>query len=208
MNDRFPFADTTIALLGGIAVFLLGLDTLTRALQAQSGDGLKRLIGRLTTNRFTGLLTGAAATILLQSSTITTVIAIGLVSGGMLTFTQSLGIVLGANVGTTFTAQVIAFDTSLLGMAMLFCGYVLSRLARGGAGRLVGTVVLGLGLVFLGMELMGEAVRPLRTFEPFLSAMESLSSPCWASSWARRSRRSCSPRPPPRAWRSPWPARA
>jgi phosphate:Na+ symporter len=175
--DGSGWGAVLLGLFGGLAVFLLGLDTLTGALKAQTGDGLRTLIGRLTSNRFSGLATGAGATILLQSSTITTVISIGLVSGGMLTFTQSLGVILGANIGTTFTAQLIAFSTSLLGMAMLFAGFLVSKLARGARLALVGTVLLGLGLVFLGMDVMSDAVRPLRTFEPFLEAMESLTSP-------------------------------
>jgi phosphate:Na+ symporter len=175
--DNASWTAVLLGLFGGLAVFLLGLDTLTGALKAQTGEGLRILIGRLTRNRFAGLATGAGATILLQSSTITTVISIGLVSGGMLTFTQSLGVILGANIGTTFTAQLIAFSTSLLGMTMLFAGYLVSRLARGTGTRLAGTVLLGLGLVFLGMDVMSDAVRPLRTFEPFLQAMESLSTP-------------------------------
>lgn len=176
MSD-VDWAPVVLGLFGGLAVFLLGLDTLTGALKAQTGDGLRKLIGRLTRNRFAGLATGAGATVLLQSSTITTVISIGLVSGGMLTFTQSLGVILGANIGTTFTAQIIAFSTSLLGLSMLFGGYLVSRLARNTGLKLSGTILLGLGLVFLGMELMSDSVRPLRNFEPFLDAMESLSSP-------------------------------
>lgn len=175
--DSFSWFSVVVALSGGLAVFLLGLDTLTGALKAQTGDGLRELIARLTSNRFAGLGTGAVTTVLLQSSTITTVISIGLVSGGMLTFTQSLGVVLGANIGTTFTAQVIAFDTSLLGAGMLFGGYVVGKLAKSHGARLTGTVILGLGLVFLGMEVMSDSVRPLRNHAPFLELMESLSSP-------------------------------
>lgn len=167
--------EVVLGLLGGLAMFLVGLDTLTNALKAQTGAGLRTAIGRLTTNRFAGLATGTVATILLQSSTITTVISVGLVSGGMLTFTQSLGVVLGANVGTTLTAQLIAFSTSLMGLTMLFVGYLLGKLARRSGVAVAGAVLLGLGLVFLGMELMSDAVRPLRSFEPFLDAMESLS---------------------------------
>lgn len=175
--ESFSWFEVLIPLVGGLAVFLLGLDTLTGALKAQTGDGLRSLIGRLTSNRFAGLGTGALATILLQSSTITTVISIGLVTGGMLTFTQSLGVVLGANVGTTFTAQVIAFDTSLLGAAMLFGGYLLGKVGASRGSKVTGTVLLGLGLVFLGMEVMSDSVRPLRSHEPFLNLMESLTSP-------------------------------
>lgn len=86
-------------------MFLLGLDILTGALKAQSGEVLRRLITRLTPNRFAGMATGTVVTIVLQSSTITTVLAVGLVSGGMLTFVQSLGIILGANIGTTTTRR-------------------------------------------------------------------------------------------------------
>lgn len=175
--ESFSWPTVLLALFGGLAVFLLGLDTLTGALKAQTGNGLRDLIGKLTTNRFAGLGTGAVATVLLQSSTITTVISIGLVTGGMLTFTQSLGVVLGANIGTTFTAQVIAFDTSLLGSLMLFSGYLLGKVGKTRSVKLAGTVLLGLGLVFLGMEVMSDAVRPLRGHEPFLELMESLTSP-------------------------------
>lgn len=175
--ESFSWLSVLVMLFAGLAVFLLGLDTLTGALKAQTGDGLRTLIARLTRNRFAGLASGAVATILLQSSTITTVISIGLVSAGMLNFTQSLGVVLGANVGTTFTAQIMAFDTSLLGAAMLFGGYFLGKVGKSNGQRLAGSVILGLGLVFLGMDLMSDSVRPLRTHEPFLAAMESLSSP-------------------------------
>lgn len=133
-----------IPMLAGLVVFLLGLDILTGALKAQSGEGMRRLITRLTPNRFAGMLTGTVVTILLQSSTITTVLAVGLVSGGMLTFVQSLGIILGANIGTTMTAQAIAFDTSTFGMVLLVGGFLAMKLVRGQRTTLAATVVFGL----------------------------------------------------------------
>lgn len=177
MTAEIPVLAITLGLLGGLAVFLLGLDTLTKSLQAQSGEGLRRIIGRLTVNRGAGFLTGMGATVLLQSSSITTVVAVGLVSGGLLTFTQSLGVVLGANVGTTVTAQIVAFDTTLVGLALVMIGYLMARLARSGRIDLLGNVLLGLGLVFVGMDLMAGAVFPLRTYEPFLDAITTLSTP-------------------------------
>lgn len=177
MTAEIPVLAITLGLLGGLAVFLLGLDTLTKSLQAQSGEGLRRIIGRLTVNRGAGFLTGMGATVLLQSSSITTVVAVGLVSGGLLTFSQSLGVVLGANVGTTVTAQIVAFDTTLVGLALVMIGYLMARLARSGRLDLLGSVLLGLGLVFVGMDLMTGAVFPLRTYDPFLDAITTLSSP-------------------------------
>ncbi len=166
-----------VGLAGGLAVFLLGLDTLTDSLRSQSGAGLRRLMARLTRNRFTGLLTGVLATVLLQSSSVTTVLAVGLVTAGIMTFPQSLAIVLGANVGTTVTAQIIAFDITTLGLAMLAGGYLATVLKRSERSRLLGSVFLGLGLVFLGMQVMGQAMRPLRDLPAFVEAMEQLANP-------------------------------
>lgn len=177
MTDDVAPAQVIVGLLGGLVVFLLGLDWLTKALRDQVGGGLQRTLARLTSNRFTGVVTGAAVTMLLQSSTITTVLAVGLVSGGMLTFTQSLGVVLGANIGTTVTAQLIAFDTAFIGMVMLVAGYLLGFVRNRQRASAVGSILLGLGLVFLGMVLMSGSVRPLRDYPPFLDAIANLSNP-------------------------------
>ncbi|MGV1004476.1 MAG: Na/Pi cotransporter family protein [Candidatus Nanopelagicales bacterium] len=166
-----------IGLIAGLAVFLIGLDGLTKSLKAQSGEGMQQLIAKLTPNRFAGMATGAGVTMLLQSSTITTVLAVGLVSGGMLTFVQSLGIILGANLGTTLTAQAIAFDTSTFGLALLGGGFLATKLVRGRTAHLIASVVLGIGLVFLGMDLMADAVHPLRESQWFLDLMASLTNP-------------------------------
>jgi phosphate:Na+ symporter len=166
-----------IGLVGGLAVFLFGLDTLTESLRARSGAGLRTLMARLTRNRFAALATGVGATVLLQSSSVTTVLAIGLVSAGIMTFVQSLGIVLGANVGTTVTAQLIAFDITTAGLGMLAGGYLATVLARSERARVFGSVLLGLGMVFLGMQVMGSAMRPLRDLPAFVEAMESLTVP-------------------------------
>lgn len=175
-GDVVP-AQVVVGLLGGLVVFLLGLDWLTKALRDQTGGGLQRILTRLTSNRFTGLLTGAGVTMVLQSSTITTVLAVGLVGGGLLTFTQSLGVVLGANIGTTVTAQIIAFDTAFIGMVMLIVGYALGFVRNRRRATAVGSILLGLGLVFLGMVLMSTSVRPLRDYPPFLDAVGNLSNP-------------------------------
>lgn len=177
MTEDISLAPVVVGLLGGLVVFLLGLDWLTKALRDQTGDGLRRTMARLTGNRFSGLLTGAVVTMALQSSTITTVLAVGLVGGGILTFTQSLGVVLGANIGTTVTAQIIAFDTALIGMVMLISGYLLSLVRNRRRATAMGSVLIGLGLVFLGMVLMSDSVRPLRDYPPFLEAISALTNP-------------------------------
>ncbi|MEN8680234.1 MAG: Na/Pi symporter, partial [Akkermansiaceae bacterium] len=101
-----------MTLLGGLALFLYGMEQMSGALKAIAGDGLRKLLGSLTKNRFYGVLTGAFATAVVQSSSVTTVLAVGFISAGLLSLTQSVGIIMGANVGTTITAQIVAFKVT------------------------------------------------------------------------------------------------
>ncbi|WP_019451543.1 Na/Pi cotransporter family protein [Cupriavidus sp. BIS7] len=164
-------------LVGGLALFLFGLDLMTGGLKAIAGARLQSLLGTLTANRFRGVLAGAGITALLNSSTITTVLLVGFVSAGLMTLQQSIPVIMGANIGSTLTAQIIAFNISAITPFMLAGGFLLKGFAKRELLRQLGGVLLGLGLLFLGIEFMGDATRPLRNYEPFIVAMQDMRNP-------------------------------
>jgi phosphate:Na+ symporter len=164
-------------LIGGLALFLFGLELMTGGLKAIAGSRLQDLLGKLTANRFRGVLAGAFVTALLNSSTITTVLMVGFVSAGLMTLTQSVPMIMGANIGSTVTAQIIAFDVSALTPFMLAFGFLFHAFSRHQLLQQLGSVILGLGLLFLGIQFMGEATHPLRTFQPFIDAMQDMENP-------------------------------
>lgn len=164
-------------LIGGLAIFLLGMEQMTEALKLVAGDRLRGLLLRLTKNRFVGMLTGAGITAVIQSSSVTTVMAVGFISAGLMTFTQSVGVIIGANIGTTITAQIIAFKVTTYALYAVAVGFALTALSKKGSRRSWGSALLGLGLVFLGMTLMGDAMSPLRESQTFIDAMVTLENP-------------------------------
>lgn len=169
--------DMSGLLIGGLALFLLGLQFMTGGFKAIAGARLQAWIGELTANRVRGVLTGAVVTALLNSSTITTVLMVGFVSAGLMTLTQSVPMIMGANIGSTVTAQIIAFDVSRLAPFMLAAGFIMYAFGKRMLIRRVGEVVMGLGLLFIGIQFMGDATRPLRTFPPFIDAMQNMEHP-------------------------------
>lgn len=159
---------------GGLALFLYGMRKMAEALKIVAGEGMKSLLARFTGNRISAALTGVVTTAVFQSSSITTVLVVGFVSAGLMTFQQSIGVILGANLGTTITAQIIAFKITELSLLMIGAGFFTELVAKQRKLKLYGVVLMGLGLLFFGMELMSQATEPLRTFEPFLRSMRSL----------------------------------
>jgi phosphate:Na+ symporter len=164
-------------LLGGLAIFLLGMDRMTESLRVVAGDRLRGILLRLTSNRFVGMLTGAGITAVIQSSSVTTVLVVGFISSGLMSFQQSLGVIIGANIGTTVTAQIIAFKVTTYALYAVAAGFAVTFLSKRGDRQAQGTVVLGLGLIFFGMSLMGDAMSPLRSSETFIDVMASLENP-------------------------------
>ncbi len=162
---------------GGLALFIYGMRKMTEALKTVAGAGLKDILATLTTNRFTGALSGALITAVIQSSSVTTVMVVGFVSAGLMTFTQSVGVILGANMGTTITAQIIAFQVAKYSLIMIALGFLVELLARSQRVRHYGIALMGLGLLFFGMELMSNASAPLRSYAPFIEAMQDLRNP-------------------------------
>jgi phosphate:Na+ symporter len=163
-----------VGVVGGLALFLYGMDRMTESLRVLLGDGARRLLGRLTANRFSGLLTGAGITAVVQSSSVTIVLVVGFITAGLMTFVQSIPVILGANIGTTITAQIVAFEVSSLALVFVAIGFLVATVARRESHRAEGSALLGLGLVFLGMVVMAESMEPLRSYEPFIDAMAAL----------------------------------
>jgi phosphate:Na+ symporter len=176
-SEEIAWVTLTLGLLGGLALFLLGIEMMTNALKILAGGGLKKLLERMTTNRFKAALTGAFVTAVINSSSVTTVLVVGFISAGAMSLSQSIGVIMGANIGSTFTAQVIAFKVTTLALPMIAAGYLASVLARQEKIRESGTMLLGLGLLFLGMGVMSDATYPLRTHEPFIALMQRMNNP-------------------------------
>jgi phosphate:Na+ symporter len=154
--------DLTTGLLGGVVIFLLGFERMTRAMQSAAGSRLADGLARVSERPLMGALSGAGVTAVIQSSSVTTVLTVGFVSAGVMTLTQAIGVIAGANLGTTITAQIVAFDVTRFAMLMVVSGFLLTFSKGRSTTRQAGGALLGLGLVFLGMELMGSAVAPLR----------------------------------------------
>ena len=176
-SDEIKWGTLLFGLFGGLALFLIGMDMMTEALRVIVGGRARRVLERLTSNRFSGLLTGAGITAVVQSSSVTTVLLVGFITAGLMTFVQSIPVILGSNIGTTITAQIIAFKVTSWALALMAGGFVWSKLAKRERRKSQGIAITGLGMVFFGMVVMGDAMNPLRTYEPFLDVMEALSNP-------------------------------
>jgi phosphate:Na+ symporter len=176
MSDLAPVA-MTIQLLGGLALFLYGMEKMTDGLKAAAGKQMNVLLAKLTGNRILGAITGAIVTAVIQSSSVTTVLVVGFVSAGLLTLTQSVGVIFGANVGTTVTAQIVAFNTTALAFPLVTIGFVMTFVSKQGVARHYGAMLIGLGLLFYGMAAMGAAMAPLRTNQGFAELLQSLQTP-------------------------------
>lgn len=171
-----PFA-LAAGLAGGLALFLFGLERLTNGLKAVAGDELRTGLRKLTANRFLGIVVGAFVTAVVQSSSVTTVILVGFVGAGLMTLVQALGVIIGANIGTTLTAQIVAFDVDALALPLIAVGFAATAIGKRDAPRQWGKAVMGIGFVFFGMALMSGAVAPLRDWPAFADAMTRLQQP-------------------------------
>lgn len=176
-SDSLPLGEIAIGLAGGLALFLFGMRQMTDALKTVAGERMKSLLARFTSNRFTGMLAGTATTAIIQSSSVTTVLVVGFVSAGLMSLSQSIGVIIGANIGTTITAQMVAFKISDYAMLFIGVGFFVELAARKEKVRQCGLMIMGLGLIFFGMGLMSEAAVPLRTHAAFITWMQSMQNP-------------------------------
>ncbi|MES9969297.1 MAG: Na/Pi cotransporter family protein [Candidatus Thiodiazotropha sp.] len=164
-------------LFGGLALFLFGMEQMADALKAVAGARMKGILAKLTTNRFMGAVTGAFVTAVIQSSSVTTVLVVGFITAGLMSFSQSIGVIMGANVGTTVTAQIVAFKVTKAALLMIGVGFTMLFAAKQERFKHYGAMLMGLGLVFFGMSIMSDGMKPLRTYQPFLDLMISMESP-------------------------------
>ncbi len=166
-----------MTLLGGLAIFLYGMELMTDSLKAVAGDKMKMILEKLTGNRIAGVITGAGVTAVVQSSSVTTVIVVGFVTAGLMNLAQATGVIMGANIGTTITAQIVAFKVTKYALLMVAGGFGMMMMGRQEKTKHWGTMLLGLGLVFFGMGVMSGAMKPLRSFQPFLDLMVTMENP-------------------------------
>jgi len=164
-------------MLGGLAFFLFGMEQMTEILKMVAGERMKDLLSRLTTNRFKAVFTGAFLTAVIQSSSVTTVLVVGFISAGLMTLSQSIGIILGADIGTTITAQIIAFKVTHYALILVASGFGIRFFIKKETAKHYGTMLMGLGMIFFGMNLMSDATQPLRTYEPFTRMMQQMANP-------------------------------
>ena len=177
-------------MFGAIATFLFGMSTMTDGLEKLSSGRLEHILERLTSNVFKGVLLGAVVTGLIQSSAATTVMCVGFVNAGIMKLEQTVGIIMGANIGTTVTAQLLRLgdidadnivmmflQPSFLGPILAVVGIIFYMFIKGGHKRIVGQIVLGLGLLFIGMNTMSSAVEPLKNLPEFQSVFTAFSNP-------------------------------
>ncbi len=169
-----------MTLLGGLALFLFGIDQMSQGLKKTAGGRMKTILARFTSNPLRGAVSGTFVTAVIQSSSVTTVLLVGFVASGLMTLTQSVGVIMGANIGTTVAVQVIAFDVGQSALAIIASGFLLRLVARKERLRQTGMLVLSLGLIFYGMDLMSAGMRPLRDYEPFIEGMGALRNPAAA----------------------------
>lgn len=165
------------SLLGGLALFLYGMQMMSNGLEAAAGNKMKQILEKLTANRFLGVLVGAGITAVIQSSSATTVMVVGFVNSGMMTLKQAVWIIMGANIGTTITGQLIALDVGQLAPLFAFCGVALIVFVKKQKVHHYGLIIAGLGILFIGMEMMSGAMMPLRESEAFVSLMTKFSNP-------------------------------
>ena len=166
-----------MTLLGGLAVFLYGMEQMAEALKKVAGDSMKQILARLTNSRVMGLITGAFVTAVIQSSSVTTVMLVGFVTAGLMSLSQAIGVILGADIGTTITAQIVAFKVTKYALLLVAVGFGLIFTAKQDRIKQYGHLIMGLGLIFFGMGIMSEGMHPLRSYEPFIALMKNVSNP-------------------------------
>ena len=164
-------------LLGGLALFLYGMQMMSEGLEDAAGNRMKQILERLTSNRFLGVAVGAGITAVIQSSSATTVMVVGFVNSGMMTLQQAVWIIMGANIGTTITGQLIALDVGMIAPLIAFFGVAMIVFLKLPKAHYIGKILAGLGILFIGMDMMGAAMVPLQESEAFISLMTKFSNP-------------------------------
>lgn len=166
-----------MGLLGGLALFLYGMQMMSSGLEAAAGNKMKQILEKLTANRFLGVLVGAVITAVIQSSSATTVMVVGFVNSGMMTLRQAVWIIMGANIGTTITGQLIALDVGAIAPLIAFAGVAIVVFLKNEKLHHIGNILAGLGVLFIGMDMMSAAMKPLGKSEAFVGLLTKFENP-------------------------------
>ncbi len=161
-------------LLGGLGLFLYGMTVMSEGLEKSAGNKLEKIIEKLSGNIFKGVLMGTLVTVVIQSSSATTVMVVGFVNAGIMNLTQAIGVIMGANIGTTITAQLVSIDLTMLAPIAIAIGVGIKLFSKKNKTVVIGEIILGFGILFLGMELMKDALSPLKEYEGFKNMIASI----------------------------------
>ena len=159
-----------LSLLGGLALFLYGMQMMSTGLEAAAGNKMKSILEKLTSNRIKGVLVGAGITAVIQSSSATTVMLVGFVNSGLMTLKQAVWVIMGANIGTTITGQLIALDMGAIAPLFAIIGVGAIMFVKNEKVHHISSILAGLGILFMGMEMMGAAMEPLQDSPQFIAA--------------------------------------
>ncbi len=176
-SSEIAWFDLVIGLFGGVAIFLYGMDKMSIGLKQVAGSSLRRVLTLLTKNRVIGLFVGLFITMIIQSSTATTVMLVSFVQAGLMQFAQTLGVLLGTGIGTTVTAQLIAFKLTDYALFVVSFGFFLKVFTKSDKIKNISTAIFGFGLLFFGMHIMTVAMNPIRSYAPFIDLMKNLENP-------------------------------
>ena len=164
-------------LLGGLALFLYGMSKMSDGMKKAAGDRMRNILAALTKNRVIALIVGAFVTMIIQSSSATTVMLVSFVQAQLMSYAQALGVIMGANIGTTITAQLVAFKLTDYALGMITVGFIMTMFSKRETFKHFGEALLGFGILFFGMYLMSDAMKPLRDYQPFQDLMIGLENP-------------------------------
>ncbi len=175
--EGFSFFLIIIGLFGGLGMFLYGMEMMSDGMKMTAGDSMRSILKKLTSNRFIAVFVGAFITMIIQSSSATTVMLVSFVNSGLLNFVQALGVILGSNIGSTVTAQIVAFKVTDYALLLIAVGSIMALFSKKDSAKHIGFVILGFGLLFYGMKVMSDTMKPLRTDPTFNSILTSFENP-------------------------------
>ncbi|MBQ1472356.1 MAG: Na/Pi cotransporter family protein [Lachnospiraceae bacterium] len=168
------------SMLGGVGLFLYGMTIMSSGLQNAAGDKIRVILEHVTSNKLIGVFLGIGVTVLVQSSSATDMMVIGFVNSGLMTLAQAILVIMGANIGTTITAQITAFDLASFAPILLFIGCIMYLFIKKPYVKHIGSIILGFGMLFVGISLIKDAIRPLAQSQPFINFLSRLSNPALA----------------------------
>ena len=175
--EGFSFFLIIIGLFGGLGMFLYGMEMMSDGMKMTAGNSMRAILKKLTSNRFIAVFVGAFITMIIQSSSATTVMLVSFVNSGLLNFVQALGVILGSNIGSTVTAQIVAFKVTDYALLLIAVGSIMTLFSKKDSAKHIGFVILGFGLLFYGMKVMSDTMKPLRTDPTFNIILTSFENP-------------------------------